>query len=257
EDTPLLDAYDLYQHLMDYWAVTMQDDVYLIAQDGWTTSAGPRTLIPRKGEKLMETPDLVVGRVKYAMDLVPPDLIVARYFADEKRAVEALEADAEAAGAALDGFIEEHSGEDGLLEDARADSGKVTKASVMARRVDLGPDDAEEHAALRQVLKLMKQESAAKKKAKEAQKALDTKVFARYKTLTEAEIKTLVVDDKWLHHVETEVDSELYSVLRDMHSWLADSAERYSIPLPRLVEMAEERSSRVDLHLQSLGLTWA
>jgi len=32
---PLLDAYDIYQHLMDYWAETMQDDCYLLAADGW------------------------------------------------------------------------------------------------------------------------------------------------------------------------------------------------------------------------------
>ena len=32
---PLLDAYDIYQHLMDYWFETMQDDCYLIAADGW------------------------------------------------------------------------------------------------------------------------------------------------------------------------------------------------------------------------------
>jgi len=34
-DAPLLDAYDVYQHLMDYWAQTMQDDCYLVAGDGW------------------------------------------------------------------------------------------------------------------------------------------------------------------------------------------------------------------------------
>ena len=32
---PLIDPYDIYQHLMDYWAETMQDDCYLIAADGW------------------------------------------------------------------------------------------------------------------------------------------------------------------------------------------------------------------------------
>ncbi|WP_372613646.1 N-6 DNA methylase, partial [Halomonas sp.] len=32
---PLLDPYDLYQHLMDYWAETLQDDAYEIAADGW------------------------------------------------------------------------------------------------------------------------------------------------------------------------------------------------------------------------------
>ena len=34
-DKPLIDPYDIYQHLMDYWAETMQDDCYLIAADGW------------------------------------------------------------------------------------------------------------------------------------------------------------------------------------------------------------------------------
>lgn len=32
---PLIDAYDMYQHLMDYWVEAMQDDCYLIATDGW------------------------------------------------------------------------------------------------------------------------------------------------------------------------------------------------------------------------------
>lgn len=34
-DLSLIDAYDVYQHPMDYWAQTMQDDAYLIAADGW------------------------------------------------------------------------------------------------------------------------------------------------------------------------------------------------------------------------------
>ena len=34
-DKPLIDQYDVYQHLMDYWAEIMQDDCYLIAADGW------------------------------------------------------------------------------------------------------------------------------------------------------------------------------------------------------------------------------
>jgi type I restriction enzyme M protein len=39
EHAPLLDAYDVYQHLMDYWAESMQDDCYLIAADGWVEAA--------------------------------------------------------------------------------------------------------------------------------------------------------------------------------------------------------------------------
>ncbi len=31
----LIDPYGVYQHLMDYWSETMQDDAWMIASDGW------------------------------------------------------------------------------------------------------------------------------------------------------------------------------------------------------------------------------
>ena len=57
-------------------------------------------------------------------------------------------------------------------------------------------------------LALQEQESKAKKEIKEAEKVLDTKVIVKYKTLTESEIKILVVDNKWmatLEHVVTDL----------------------------------------------------
>ena len=75
---PLLDSYDVYQRLMDYWDEVMQDDVYLIAADGWVEATKPRDLIQDK--KVQETPDLTIKKRKYKMDLIPPALIVARLF---------------------------------------------------------------------------------------------------------------------------------------------------------------------------------
>ena len=71
-DLPLLDRYDVYQRLMDYWAEVMQDDVYLIAADGWLEAAKPRGIIEDKEKKIKETPDLTIKRKKYKMDLIPP-----------------------------------------------------------------------------------------------------------------------------------------------------------------------------------------
>jgi len=71
-DVPLLSRYDVYQRLMDYWAEVMQDDVYLIAADGWSNAAQPRAVIDDKARKIKETPDLIIGRKKYKMDLIPP-----------------------------------------------------------------------------------------------------------------------------------------------------------------------------------------
>ena len=90
-DLPLLERYDVYQRLMDYWNEVMQNDVYLIAADGWMEAAKPRGIIEDKEKKIKETSDLTIKRKKYKMDLIPPPLVVARYFAAEQAAIEVLQ----------------------------------------------------------------------------------------------------------------------------------------------------------------------
>src|SRR3989454_6293174 len=132
-DLPLINRYDVYQRLMDYWTDVTQDDVYLIAADGWIEAAKPRGIIEDKDRKIKETPDLTIGRKKYKMDLLPPSLIVARYFSKEQAAIDTLKAQQEAAAGELEEFVEEHTGEEGLLAEATNDKGNVTKSSVNDR----------------------------------------------------------------------------------------------------------------------------
>ena len=77
---------------MDYWDEAMQDDVHLIAAEGWVEAARPRGIIEDREKNIRETPDLTIGRRKYKMDLVPPALIVARWFAAGQADVEMLKA---------------------------------------------------------------------------------------------------------------------------------------------------------------------
>jgi type I restriction enzyme M protein len=79
---------------MDYWGETMQDDCYLIAADGWLAAAQPRLIVEDKASKTKTRPDFAVGRKKYAAELIPPALVIARYYAKEQAAIEALEAQA-------------------------------------------------------------------------------------------------------------------------------------------------------------------
>ena len=69
---PLLNPYDVYQHLMDYWAETMQDDCYLIAGDGWRAAAQPRLIVEDKTKKTKSRPDLVVGKKSIKRSLSRP-----------------------------------------------------------------------------------------------------------------------------------------------------------------------------------------
>jgi type I restriction enzyme M protein len=235
----LIDPYGVYQHLMDYWAETMQDDVWMIASDGW------QALQDGKPNK----------------DLIPPALIVARYFVDEQKAIEQLEADRDALTREIEELEEEHGGEEGLLFEAQTEKGKLTRASIKARlaaALEGGADVAVpgEIAMLKQYLTLIDHEATASKQVKDAVKALDTKVGAKYKQLKPDDIKQLVVHDKWLAAVSQQVQGELDRVSQALTGRIKQLAERYATPIPQLSAEVEALSARVDEHLKKMGFAW-
>ena len=257
-DVPLLDPYALYQRLMDYWDEVMQDDVYLIAADGWVDATTPRAIIEDKGKKILEAPDLTVNRQKYKMDLVPPGLIVARYFAADQAALEALQVAQAAALHELDEFVEEHTSDSGLLADATIDKGKVTKGSVNIRlkaiQGELKSDD--ERGALKDCLALFEAEDRAGKAVKQAQATLDKMVLARYAMLTEAQIKTLVVKDKWLASIRVANEGEVQRLTQQLAGRVKLLEERYAKPLSKLEREVQEFGAKVEGHLKQIGLEW-
>ena len=257
-DLPLLDPYDVYQRLMDYWDEAMQDDMYLIVADGWVDAVKPRGIIEDKGKKIKETPDLTIKRRKYKMDLVPPTLIVERYFAADQVAIEVLQAKQEPALLELEEFVEEQAGEGGLLEDAASDNGKVTKSSVRSRPkvIQDEPESDDERSALTRWLALIETENEAGKAVKAAQAALDEKVLARYAKLTETQIKMLVVEDKWFASIRVAIDREVQRLTKLLAGRVKELEERYARPLPELEREVEKFGDMVEGHLRKMGVEW-
>jgi len=256
DDLPLISHYDVYQRLMDYWTEVMQDDVYLIAADDWVEAVKPRGIIQDKEKKIKETPDLTIKRKKYKMDLCPPKLIAARYFGAEQASIETLRANQETASRKLEEFVEEHTGEDSLLEDATNDKGKVTKGSVRDRlktiKGELESD--EEQAALALCFAMIEAASEAGKAVKEAQAALDQQVLARYAKLTEIEINTLVIEDKWFASIRSAIEGEVLRLAQQLAGRVKELEERYSQPLPVLEQEVGAFSVKVARHLKNMGL---
>jgi type I restriction enzyme M protein len=265
----LLDKYDIYQHLMNYWNETMQDDVYLVAVDGW--KAEPyRILIKNKQGK-----DVDKG---WTCDLVPPHLVIDRFFEKEKRSIEALEAEREAVTVELEALVEEHSGEEGHF----ATLDKVNKATVQKRVKELekAEDKTEYKIAaepkvkykakalaeveeveteidiLRKYLDLVESESKTKAKLNDALSELDLKVLARYKTLNDTEIKSLVVDDKWMAVIEKDIKTEMERVSQALTYRIKELAERYETPLPKLSYEVGEMEEKIKGHLKKMGFVW-
>jgi type I restriction enzyme M protein len=256
---PLLDGYDVYEQLMDYWHATMHDDVFLVMNDGWVEAAKPRKSIDDKDRKLSETPDLVIGSgrnaLKYKMDLIPPALIVARYFADEQAQIEELNAKAEEATQAVDEYTEEHVIEDGLLAGA-LDEDKINKASATARLREAKREgsDPDEIKALQHLIDLYNDEASAKKAAKEAQAAHDLETLKKYGDLTEADVKTLVLDDKWYGTIAGRIASEVDALTIALVARLRQLGERYAETVALLDADLQDLEAKVSAHLTRMGV---
>ncbi|WP_078626954.1 type I restriction-modification system subunit M [Streptomyces exfoliatus] len=260
KNTPLLDEYDVYEQLMTYWHGVMHDDVFLVMNEGWREAAKPRKAIEDKERKLSETPDLIVGSgrsaTKYKMDLIPPALVVARYFADEQSKVDALHTAAEEVSRAVEDYIEEHAVEDGLLAEAM-DDGKISKALASTRLKVARHEgaDAEEIKTLQHLIKLYNEEAVAKKTAKEAQAALDLATLKRYGDLTEPEIKQLVLDDKWHATITVRVTSEAESLTLALVARLQELGRRYVMTLGAFEDRLATIGTRLTHHLSAMGVS--
>lgn len=232
---------------------------YLVVADGWRDAAQPRGVIEDKQKKIKETPDLTVKRRKYKLNLVPPDLVVARYFYAERQAIEALQVEHESAARELEEYVEEHGGEGGLLEDALTDKGKVTKTAIQSRlkaiRDDDEPDGDAERDVLSHCLTLIQAESKAAKAVKSAQTSLNERVLARYGAFTEAEIKTLIIEDKWLAGIRSAVEDEVQRLSQRLAARVQELEERYADPLLKLECRVAKFGAKVEGHLRRMGLS--
>ena len=255
---PLIDPYDVYQHLMDYWAATMQDDVWIIASDGWEAAKVVRQLFPAKDKNgkavYREAHDFVFDKKRYKADLIPPALMVARYYSAEQAAIEQMEAAVAALEQQMEEMREEHGGDEGLLFEVIED-GKIAKTAVKDRLKTIKGNKSavDERKVLEAYADLVEQEATASKQVKDAQQVLDTKVAAKHAKLTEAEIKTLVVDDKWLAALATSVQGELDRVSQALTGRIKQLTERYAEPLPQLATDVAALNAKVEAHLNKMG----
>lgn len=259
---PLLDEYDIYEQLMTYWHEAMHDDVFLVMIGGWIGAAMPRAArvigTDKSGKAKFEEAHITTGSrtstKRYVMDLVPPELVVRRYLADDQAKLDQLLTDAEVASRALEEYLEEHAAEDGLVWDAVEDD-KVTQKSVTAALKDAKVSgDDEVTGALQEVLALMKAETGAKKSVKEALGALELATLKRYGDLTEPEVISLVLDDKWRATVVSRVVEEVEALTLALVFRTQQLGGRYAQTLAALDSKLRDSEAKVARQLAAMGI---
>ena len=224
---------------------TMQDDCYLISADGWKAET----------YRIIETTKK--GKTKdkgWTCDLIPKPYIVARYFAKEQAEIDKFAQDLESAGAALAEFEEENGGDEGYLSDLE----KITKGKVKERLQEIkGDKDAdEERAVLKKWQKLSEAESDLKSRLREAEAELDDNAYKTYPRLTQAEIKDIVVEDKWLARIDGDIHGEMDRISHALAQRVRELAERYETPMPKIVSSVSDLEMKVNDNLRRMGFMW-
>ena len=241
----LINKYDVYQHLMNYWIDVMQDDCYIISEDGWNSDTYRVIETNKKGKQVDKG---------WACDLIPKLLVVDRYFSIEQKSIDKLNLELESLGAKKTELEEEHSGEDGAFSELE----KVNKGNVNKRLKELKDetDSEDEKGVLNQYLDLMTQEAKTKKFIKEATIELDNNLIEFYPSLTEQQIKQLVVEDKWLAVIEKDIHSEMDRISQHLTQRIKELAGRYEKPLPKQNNEVETLELAVNEHLHRMGFLW-
>jgi len=257
---PLLDQYDVYEQLLSYWHESMHDDVFLVMNDGWARAAQPRKTIEDKERKLTEAADLIIGSgknaAKYKMDLIPPSLLIARYFSEEQKQLSALDSKAAETALLVQEFVEENAVEEGLLAAALEDD-KVTKALAVARLRDAKREGAEpeEIHALQNLVALYEDEAAAKKASKDAQALLDIAALEKYGHFSQLDVKQLALDDKWAATIVERIDSEVNSLTLALVDRIRELGSRYGQTASSLAGELALLEERLFKHLADMGVT--
>jgi type I restriction enzyme M protein len=169
--------------------------------------------------------------------------------------VDELAAEAEAATAAVEEYVEEHGGDEGLLSDAVNDKGTLTQAAAKeALKGAETADDEETIQCAEKAIELLQAEAAAKKAAKEAHTALDAATLKKYGDLAEADIQTLVLDDKWAATIRKRVVAEVNALTLNLVARIQQLGERYAETVGDLDAELDKLEAQVAGHLAAMGV---
>lgn len=246
EGNLLVDEYDAYEQLMNYWAETMQDDVYMIMADGWKLNLRPKQKEDKKEKKMV--PVVVKTWNDLESDLLPVEYIVNRFCKSELEACDELSASIAFMENEVTSLVEEN---DDVFDTKNFEKEKVNLASVKKRaKVTKG----EEQARLIEWIELQNSIKAEKAKLKEANDKLLCRVKEEYDLLAQNEMKVKnLVKEKWVNAISTRIESELSRSIEQLKSQLSAISERYDQTLPSIDKEVEDYESRVNAHLAQMG----
>ena len=267
KNSKILDAYDVYDCLLNYWVAKLQDDVYAIKAGGYEVGREIDFEYAQKKAKDKTGHAITVDdkskEKSFDGALIPKEIIEQEYFVDDLKKIQMFTEEAEAINVQMEELREEESGEEGLLREVLNDKGdNIPKANLTKRLKEIkdkGTDkneDGDEYTCLTRYKGLMDKRDADLKKSKDARNALDKKLKDKYGELTVEEIKELLFEKKWMAKIVADINAVAAQVLNDLSSTVLLIAKRYEHTLGEIEKSTAESRVEVMAALERMGYKW-
>ena len=311
EHSGLVNAYEAYDVLLNYWTDAMQDDCYMVSNDGWTYPEVKAIKRKESIDKKTKTTKVKESACMYdeiVCDLLPVNIVLSEYFMKDKSEIDKLKGTKEQLESDITELQEENeedfAGCDKDNEIRAAYNAASCKAPVPGekkilidllemtknKKQDKEKRDAfiKKHAEIfsgwgktgvteirrrineidsyrpllqetldvfKKYLDLSDKLASVKSELKEKTIKLTNAVVAKYAELTEDEIRTLVVDKKWLVSVVGGCEALMQTVTHQITTEVTALAERYEETLPSLTANVVKYENEVNGYLKQMGFT--
>jgi type I restriction enzyme M protein len=269
EPLVLLDKYDVYQVLLAYWNETMNDDVLLIIEDEQGYEVAKET------EDISEEIKNGKNKGKYKVvgwdgKVIPQKIILAAFFSKEVVEIENKDADISQKKADFEEFVENNSDDDGFLSDyiggdkdtegkdnQNDEDSKIDLKAIVARLKELkkekNKEKSEEFTVLATYIDKVAKIKALNKEIKTLNEKLDMQCRKRYDSLTEKEIKDLLINKKWYASLQDGIQNLYVSAANNLSKRIVELTERYECTLRELSQKEKALEDTVTEHLKEMG----
>ena len=241
-DLKLVDPYNVYEILMNYWTEAMQDDCYMVSRDGWKVAL-------RDTKKKSTFEDL-------ECDLLPVSVVVNKFFSADYASILAKRGEVEQLSGEIEALPEENPDafDEGLYEMLEKVNEANVKKAVAAQKKHAVEADAATVKIWNKYLDLCGKKKEVSKALAAQVDSLTEKVRKKYDAFTADEIRNVVINDKWLQELKGRSEAENKRVCESISSQVSVLYERYAKPLPKINEDIAKLSGEVDGFLNAMGI---
>ena len=235
KDDKLIDKYEAYEILMEYYNNTLKDDLHLIVENGWV-------------------PKLVYGEDKngkikknqFESDLLPKKIVIKEYFKEYADKLESLNNDLSELIQEFQSKVEENTGDECIFNDEDKVNEKLIRDKIK--------EETEENIkTLKEILNNLAKQKELKNDIKVIQNELNDLVIKKYDLLDEETSKELIINKKWFKDIENSFIDIYIDTIYDFSNQIISEVENYEYTLDQLLKETSELESLVLKDLERMG----